>query len=94
MCKSIMDECAEDKQKALEAYEHFKRDLQVEEGQEPVRDISTSKKCMVECLKIAQNSKSDMIKMMGLVMKFEGSLQKSSDSTEDSGSFIGDYDLD
>ena len=65
MCKELITECKDDKARALDAFEFFETRAT---GETPDRD---AQRCMVECLKISQSSKGDVIKLMGMLMKFE-----------------------
>ena len=63
IAKKVLEECSNDRGKALETYEFFKRRVE----QSP--DDGDSKRAMVECLKLAQNSKSATLKLIDLFIK-------------------------
>ena len=63
IAKKVLDETADDRDKALETYEFFKRRVE----QSP--DDGDSKRGMVECLKLAQNSKNATLKLVDLFMR-------------------------
>lgn len=64
--KNILDEAKEDRDLALEAHEYFK-DM-VERSDSTDND---AKRLMVDCLKLAQSSKSSSIKVLTLMIKLE-----------------------
>lgn len=65
--KKIMDEASEDRKLALEAYRYFK--AMVDENQ----NDSVSKQQMSDCLKLAQTSKTNTIKAMDILIKYQSS---------------------
>ena len=67
MCKKIMDEAAEDRTLALETHRFFR--VMVDENP----NDSASKNLMVDCLKLAQTSKTSIIKVIDLLVKMERS---------------------
>ena len=64
--KSIVDEAKEDRDMALEAHRYFKDMVERSEDTD-----SDAKRLMVECLKLAQNSKNSSIKIMSMMVKLE-----------------------
>ena len=68
--KKILDESAEDRGLALEAYRYFK-DMVDENPQD-----SVAKQQMTDCLKLAQSSKTSALKVMDLLIKFEVTTNK------------------
>ncbi len=68
--KKILDESAEDRTLALEAYRYFK-DMVDENPQD-----SVAKQQMTDCLKLAQSSKGSALKVMDLLIKFEATTKK------------------
>jgi len=63
--KKILDEASEDRQLALEAYRYFK------EMVDSNPQDSVAKQQMSDCLKLAQSSKGNSLKVMDLLIKFE-----------------------
>jgi hypothetical protein len=68
--KTVMDETDDDRKRALEAYDYFKA-IADENPQD-----STAKGLMVDCLKLAQSSKSSKIKMLDLLIKVQAAKDK------------------
>jgi|TARA_A100000172_G_scaffold46213_1_gene28595 uncharacterized protein YktA (UPF0223 family) len=68
--KKILDESAEDRTLALEAYRYFK------EMVDSNPQDSVAKQQMTDCLKLAQSSKGSALKVMDLLIKFETSTSK------------------
>jgi hypothetical protein len=64
LAKRLIEEADEDRSLALEAYRYFKQ--RVEEN--PADNVS--KQQMVDCLKVAQSSKQNTIKVIALMTKF------------------------
>jgi|TARA_S200002703_G_scaffold122886_1_gene108829 hypothetical protein len=72
IAKTLIDEAGEDRKLALESHKFFKAMVEeVQNSEEAGRPDSTAMNLMVECLKVAQNSKNNVIKIMGLVAKLE-----------------------
>jgi hypothetical protein len=71
--KKVIDECKEDRKLALEGYRYFK-DMVDENPND-----SSAKSQMVDCLKLAQNSKSHTIRILDMLVKLE-SVDRSSNS--------------
>jgi len=69
--KKIIDESSEDRRLALEAYRYFKQ--MVEDNPQD----SVSKQQMTDCLKLAQTSKGNSLKVMDLLVKFQTQENKS-----------------
>ena len=63
--KKIIDDAAEDRTLALEAYRYFKE--MVDENPQD----SVAKSQMVDCLKLAQTSKTNIVKVMDLIVKID-----------------------
>ena len=63
--KKIIEDAAEDRTLALEAYRYFKN--MVDENPQD----SVSKSQMVDCLKLAQTSKANIVKVMDLIVKID-----------------------
>ena len=64
--KSILDEAREDRDLALEAHRYFKDMVARSENTD-----NDAKRLMVECLKLAQSSKTSSIKTLTLMVKLE-----------------------
>tara|TARA_A100001515_G_scaffold111251_1_gene92304 strand:+ start:934 stop:1260 length:327 start_codon:yes stop_codon:yes gene_type:complete len=73
--KKILDESADDRTLALEAYRYFK-DMVDENPQD-----SVAKQQMTDCLKLAQSSKGNALKVMDLLIKFETANSKKESAT-------------
>ena len=67
IAKDLISEAKEDRDLALETYRLF-REMVDENPQD-----SAAKNLMADCLKIAQSSKNNVIKVMGLLVKLEDS---------------------
>jgi len=67
ICKKMMDEAVEDRSLALETHRFFRE--MVDENP----NDSASKNLMVDCLKLAQTSKTSIIKVIDLLVKMERS---------------------
>tara|TARA_R110000744_G_scaffold197_4_gene798 strand:- start:749 stop:1078 length:330 start_codon:yes stop_codon:yes gene_type:complete len=75
--KKVIDECKEDRTLALEGYRYFK--LMVDENP----NDSSAKSQMVDCLKLAQNSKGATIKILEMLVKIEATERsQKSDTTK------------
>jgi histone H3/H4 len=70
ICKQIMDDSKEDRNLALEAHRYFRH--MVEENPQD----ASAKNLMVDCLKLAQSSKTNTIKAVDLLVKLEESFSK------------------
>lgn len=68
--KRIIDDANEDRGLALEAYKYFK-DMVDENPQD-----SVAKAQMVDCLKLAQTSKANIVKVMDLIVKIDTMKEK------------------
>ena len=76
VCKSPTDEANEDRKLALEPQRIFRAMLD-----ENPQD-GTAKNLMVDCLKLAQTSKTSTLKVVDLLIKLEVAISKGSDKTE------------
>ena len=76
MAKDVVKDCVKDRELALETYRLFRQ--MVEENPQD----SAAKNLMADCLKIAQSSKNNVIKVMTLIIKME---DMGSDKTKTSG---------
>ena len=63
--KKVLDECKEDRELALQAYRYFKN--MVDENPQD----ASAKSNMVDCLKLAQSSKNQVVKIVDLLIKLE-----------------------
>jgi len=71
IAKTLIDEAGEDRKLALESHKFFRAMVEEAQNDPDARPDSTAMNLMVECLKVAQNSKNNVIKIMGLVAKLE-----------------------
>jgi hypothetical protein len=75
--KKVIDECKEDRELALEGYRYFKE--MVDENP----NDSSAKSQMVDCLKLAQNSKTHTIRILDMLVKLESvDKARNSDTTK------------
>jgi histone H3/H4 len=65
ICKQIMDDSKEDRTLALDAHRYFRQ--MVEENPQD----ASAKNLMVDCLKLAQSSKTNTIKAVDLLVKLQ-----------------------
>jgi len=65
VCKKVLDEANEDRKLALDTHRFFRRMLD-----ENPQDAS-AKSLMVDCLKLAQTSKTSTLKIIDLLIKLE-----------------------
>ena len=72
--KKVIDDANEDRSLALEAYKYFKE--MVDENPQD----SVAKSQMVDCLKLAQTSKTNILKVMDIVVKVDNMKQKDQDN--------------
>jgi len=70
ICKKIMEDSREDRNLALESHRYFRQ--MVEENPQD----ASAKNLMVDCLKLAQSSKTNTIKAVDLLVKLEESFSK------------------
>ena len=77
VCKKVLDESAEDRKFALDAHAFFRG--MVDENP----NDSASKNLMVDCLKLAQTSKTSILKVVELLVKLEAARSRSSEGKED-----------
>jgi hypothetical protein len=67
VCKQTLDDAKEDRQLALELHRYF-REIVEENPQD-----SVAKNLMVDCLKLAQSSKSNIHRTLDMIVKLESS---------------------
>ncbi len=72
IAKKLIEEAGEDRALALEAHRFFRQ--MVDENPQD----AAAKSLMVDCLKVAQSSKNNVVKVLGLVVKMEEADNKSS----------------
>jgi len=65
IAKRVIEDCHTDRKLALECYKYFKN--MVDENPTD----SVAKNLMTDCLKLAQTSKTNVIKVMDLIVKLE-----------------------
>ena len=76
ICKKVIDESNEDRQLALETHRFFRQMLD-ENPQDGV-----AKNLMVDCLKLAQTSKTSILKVVDLLIKLDVAQAKGSDQSD------------
>jgi|TARA_R100001143_G_C3354305_1_gene131400 hypothetical protein len=84
--KTMLDEAKQDRELALDAHLYFKDMVELSENTD-----NDAKRLMVECLKLAQSSKTSSIKVLTLMVKLEELGTQSQDS--DAASVISFNDL-
>ena len=84
ICKQIMDDSKEDRTLALDAHRYFRE--MVEDNPQD----ASAKNLMVDCLKLAQSSKTNTIKAVDLLVKLEDTFQKGEESA--SSTIFGELD--
>jgi hypothetical protein len=85
VCKKVLDEANEDRKLALDTHRFFRQMLD-----ENPQDAS-AKSLMVDCLKLAQTSKTSTLKIVDLLIKLEASKSVGS-STADVNSLYSQLD--
>ena len=75
-CKKVIDEANEDRTLALETHRFFRQMLD-----ENPQDAA-AKNLMVDCLKLAQTSKTAILKVVDLLIKLESAKSNGSDKVE------------
>ena len=76
VCKKLIDEANDDRSLALDAHRFF-REMLDENPQD-----AAAKNLMVDCLKLAQTSKTSTLKVVDLLIKLESALTKGSEKSE------------
>jgi hypothetical protein len=76
VCKKLIDEANDDRSLALDAHRFF-REMLNENPQD-----AAAKNLMVDCLKLAQTSKTSTLKVVDLLIKLETSLTKGNEKSE------------
>jgi len=76
VCKKLIDEANDDRLLALDAHRFF-REMLDENPQD-----AAAKNLMVDCLKLAQTSKTSTLKVVDLLIKLETALTKGNDKSE------------
>jgi hypothetical protein len=76
VCKKVIDEANEDRKFALETHRFFRQMLD-----DNPQDAS-AKNLMVDCLKLAQTSKTSILKVIDLLIKLETNQNKSSGNAD------------
>ena len=76
VCKKLIDEANDDRSLALDAHRFFRQMLD-----ENPQDAS-AKNLMVDCLKLAQTSKTSTLKVVDLLIKLETAESRGSDKSE------------
>jgi ribosomal protein L5 len=78
VCKKVIDDSTEDRKLALEAHRFFRQ--MVDENPQD----ASAKSLMVDCLKLAQTSKTNTIKIVDLLVKMEAAVAKGDKGDADS----------
>ena len=81
ICKQVLEDAKEDRVLALELHRYF-RQLVEENPQDGV-----AKNLMVDCLKLAQSSKTNTHKTLDLLIKLESAFTKDSSKASDQSMF-------
>ena len=76
VCKKLIDEANEDRSLALDTHRFF-REMLDENPQD-----AAAKNLMVDCLKLAQTSKTSTLKVVDLLIKLESAQERGADKTE------------
>ena len=76
VCKKLIDEANDDRSLALDAHRFF-REMLDENPQD-----AAAKHLMVDCLKLAQTSKTSTLKVVDLLIKLETALTKGNEKSE------------
>ena len=76
VCKKLIDEANDDRSLALDAHRFFRQMLD-----ENPQDAA-AKNLMVDCLKLAQTSKTSTLKVVDLLIKLETALTKGNEKSE------------
>ena len=71
--KDLITDCKKDRELAFESYKYFK--AQAEENPQD----NTAKGLMVDCLKVMQSSKNNVVKILNLIVKMEDSVSANSE---------------
>ena len=76
VCKKVLDEANEDRKLALDTHRFFRQMLD-----ENPQDAS-AKTLMVDCLKLAQTSKTSTLKIIDLLIKLEAAQSRGDNAAE------------
>jgi len=76
VCKKLIDEANDDRSLALDAHRFF-REMLDENPQD-----AAAKNLMVDCLKLAQTSKTSTLKVVDLLIKLESALEKGNERSD------------
>lgn len=77
LAKVLLDESVEDRSLALSAFDYFKNKADVADNEAAQIASSSAQKCMVDCLKLAQDARNKAIKAFELIMKLNKDLARS-----------------
>ena len=72
IAKSVLAECKDDRKKALATHDYFKAMVEANPTD------SVAKNLMVDCLKLAQQSKNNVVKMVDLLIKLDTQVREKS----------------
>jgi hypothetical protein len=76
VCKKVIEEANEDRKLALETHRFFRQML------DDNPQDAAAKSLMVDCLKLAQTSKTSTLKVVDLLIKLEAAQTRGSEKTE------------
>ena len=76
ICKKVIDESNDDRQLALDTHRFFRQML------DDNPQDAAAKNLMVDCLKLAQTSKTSILKVVDLLIKLDMAQLKGSDKNE------------
>ena len=87
--KESIEDASQDREQALKAYEYFKKLVEDAPGtgEKDTPGDTAAKAAMIDCLKLAQTSKQNLIKIVDLILKIEASGKNKGDKEE------GEHDL-
>jgi hypothetical protein len=87
IAKKLIEEATEDRELALDAYRYFKDMVDENSGD------GVSKSQMVDCLKLAQSSKTNTIRILDMMVKMEVAKERASSPTDKNFSVFNQLDL-
>ncbi len=86
VAKVLIDESKEDREKALETFKYFKQivdDMRANVDSEIQENVSTAERCMIDCLKLAQDSRQKVLKALELLVKVENKFATASTNEQE-----------
>lgn len=85
VAKALIEESKQDRDKALQTYDYFKKivdDMQGNVDAGIPDNVSTAQKCMIDCLRLAQDSRTKVIKALELLIKADNKFAPKSTEAE------------